>query len=98
MAGSAVKLYTAWFCPFAQRAWIASLEKKVRLILFLKFQIAHMSNRTFISIIMYPFLKSFIFIQFGTVRKERTSFIIEYSQKGNIIIGILFTPFHIKKL
>lgn len=25
----AVKLYTSWFCPFAQRAWIALEEKGV---------------------------------------------------------------------
>jgi glutathione S-transferase len=29
MADSKPKLYTAWFCPFAQRAWIAMLAKKV---------------------------------------------------------------------
>ena len=26
---SKLKLYCAWFCPFAQRAWIALLEKGV---------------------------------------------------------------------
>lgn len=29
MAGKATKLYSAWFCPFAQRTWIALLEKGV---------------------------------------------------------------------
>ncbi|EDO48375.1 predicted protein [Nematostella vectensis] len=28
MDGSLPKLYNAWFCPFAQRAWIAMLAKK----------------------------------------------------------------------
>ena len=52
-------------------------ERKQSLFLF---QIAHMCNRIFISIIMYtalnPFLKSFISTHFGTVGKERTSFIV----------------------
>ncbi|KAK7098832.1 uncharacterized protein [Littorina saxatilis] len=29
MAGKATKLFSAWFCPFAQRSWIALLEKGV---------------------------------------------------------------------
>ncbi|ESO97797.1 hypothetical protein LOTGIDRAFT_181794 [Lottia gigantea] len=29
MSTKEVKLYSSWFCPFAQRAWIALLEKKV---------------------------------------------------------------------
>ena len=57
-----------------------------------------MLNRIFISIIMYtalnPLLKSFVFIHFGTVVKRENIIHCQLSsQKGNIIIGILFYSF-----
>lgn len=30
MAEDGVELYSAWFCPFAQRAWIAAEEKGIK--------------------------------------------------------------------